>query len=153
LTIPIPPGSIPAELSDYPTVVMLPVLWGDMDSFQHVNNAVFFRWFETARIEYLETSRLRELLTDASLGPILAAISCNYRRQVRHPDNVLVGARVTRIGRTSMTMIHLAYSLKQQSVIADGDSTIVSFNYQANESQPIPESVRLRLAQVEGREL
>jgi acyl-CoA thioester hydrolase len=153
LTIPIPLNTIPPELADYPSVVMLPVLWGDMDSFQHVNNAVFFRWFETARIDYLEETGLRNLLSEQHLGPILAAISCNYRRQVRFPDTMLIGARVTSIGRSSMKMIHLAYSQQQATIVADGESTIVCFDYKANKSTPLPDAVRQRLAKVEGQEL
>jgi acyl-CoA thioester hydrolase len=147
------PAETPPELGDSPIVVSIPVLWGDMDSFQHVNNAVFFRWFETARIVYLENTQLYEQLKATGLGPILAAINCNYRRQLRYPDTVLVGARVTRLGRSSMTMVHAAYSVNQAAIAAEGDSTIVCFDYKAGKPSPAPEAVRQRLAQIEGREL
>lgn len=142
-----------AELADYPVVVTLPVLWGDQDAFQHVNNAVFIRWFESARIAYLEETGLGELLRGASLGPILAAIACNYRQQLRYPDTVLVGARVTRIGRSSMTMQHAVYSQSLGAIAADGDSTIVVFDYAAGQSRPAPDSVRQKLKEVEGARL
>ena len=41
-------------LKTFPIIVNYPVIWGDMDSFQHVNNVIYFRYFETARIQYFE---------------------------------------------------------------------------------------------------
>jgi acyl-CoA thioester hydrolase len=57
-------------LAGYPVVVEIPVAWGDMDYFRHVNNIVFFRYFESARIEYLERIGFRELADDDPVGPI-----------------------------------------------------------------------------------
>ena len=75
----------PAELAGQPVVVTLPVQWGDQDAFGHVNGVMYFRWFETARVEYLNRSGLRHLMSQEGLGPILAAIKCDYRRQLKHP--------------------------------------------------------------------
>ena len=96
--------SKPVELQEFPVVITVPVQWGDQDSFGHVNNTIPFRWFESARIAYLEQSDLGHLMDANGLGPILAAIGCNYRRQLHYPDTVHVGARVASIGRTSMVM-------------------------------------------------
>src|SRR5437868_10202301 len=97
----------PPELSAHPIVITLPVQWGDQDAFGHVNNVVYFRWFESARIAYGNRIGLADLKATQNIGPILAAIACNYRRQLNYPDTVQVGARITRIGRSSMTMDHL----------------------------------------------
>ena len=78
--------------------------------FGHVNNTVFFRWFESARIAYLDRIGLSRLMAGEQIGPILASITCNYRRQLTFPDTVEIGSRITRIGRTSMTMIHALHS-------------------------------------------
>ena len=45
----------------YPVVVEIPVEWGDQDAYQHVNNTVSLRWFETARLTYFHHSKLRDL--------------------------------------------------------------------------------------------
>jgi acyl-CoA thioester hydrolase len=141
---------IPA-LSDFPTVIELPVQWGDMDSYQHVNNVVHLRWFESARIVYLEQINLKSLYHTAGIGPILAAIGCNYRRQLTYPDLVAVGARVTRIGRTSFEMEHVLYSTAQQSIVADGKSTIVTFDYKQQRPTPVPDDMRAKIAAIEGK--
>ncbi len=145
--------TFPAELADFPARIELPVQWGDQDAFGHVNNTVYFRWYESARIVYLERLGLGDKNSTSGLGPILAAIGCDYRRQVKYPDRVLVGARVIRIGRTSMTMEHKVWSRAQQAVVADGHSTIVAFDYAADRPRAVPAEMRAAIEQLEGREL
>ena len=144
---------LPPQLAGQPVVFSLPVQWGDQDLFGHVNNVVYFRWYESARIEYFARGGLAELLQSHQIGPILAAISCNYRRQLRYPDTVHASASVTRFGRTSMTMKHLLYSESQQAVVAEGESTVVMFDYAAQRSTPIPADVRAQIEQLEGRKM
>ena len=144
-------SSITRALAGFPTVMHLPVQWGDMDSYQHVNNVVYFRWFESARIAYLEQIGLKDMYHSAGIGPILAAIGCNYRRQLTYPDTVAVGARISRIGRTSFEMEHVLYSAAQDAVIADGKSTIVTFDYKLQKPTPVPDEMRAKIEQIEGR--
>lgn len=147
------PTDVAAALADFPIVILLPVQWGDQDSFLHVNNTVYFRWWEWARIEYLDKLRLADRVRTEGVGPILAAISCNYRSPVTYPDRVQIGARITRLGRSSLTMEHVVYSEDQQRVVADSTSTLVVFDYNRQTSQPIPEDVRATIERMEGREL
>jgi acyl-CoA thioester hydrolase len=143
----------PADLSGYPVVIKLPILWGDQDAFGHVNNTVPIRWFESARMAYMEKCGLG-FLTDASgLGPILAAIECNYRRQLHYPDTVHVGASVSMIGRTSMIMEHAVFSERLNEIAAYGSSTIVMFDYGVNKPRRMPDNLRSALEQLEGRSL
>ena len=62
------------ELADYPVVVEIPVAWGEMDAFGHLNHAVYFRYMETARILYFEKLEIPEFLGRDPVGPILGAI-------------------------------------------------------------------------------
>src|SRR5580765_7950429 len=93
-------------LAAFPVVIRLPIQWGDQDAFGHVNNTVYFRWFESARIAYLDQSGMESMMTGSGLGPILASINCNYRRQLTYPDVVYIGARITHVGNSSMQMSH-----------------------------------------------
>jgi acyl-CoA thioester hydrolase len=128
-------------LTAFPTVIHLPVQWGDMDSYQHVNNIIYFRWFESARIAYLEQIGLKAMYHGAGIGPILAAIGCNYRRQLTYPDTVAV------------EMEHVLFSTAQQVVVADGKSTIVTFDYKSQKPIPVPDEIRAAIAKIEGRTL
>jgi acyl-CoA thioester hydrolase len=138
-------------LAGFPVVLSVPVQWGDQDAFQHVNNTVYFRWCESARIAYIERIGLTDLMVRQRIGPILASITCNYRRPLTYPDTVRVGARITRLGRSSMTMDHRVASAAGGNLAADAESTLVVFDYSRQASHPIPDTVRAAIAALEGR--
>ncbi|MBI1249427.1 acyl-CoA thioesterase [bacterium] len=145
--------SLPPELTDFPAVAKVPVQWGDMDSFKHVNNIIYLRWFETARVRYLEVSGLNPIMDRTGCGPILASVHCNYRKQLRYPDDVLIGARMIKLGGTSMKVEHVIYSVSQQAVVADGESGVVYFDYANQRPVAIPDEVRSLISLCEGRDL
>ncbi|MGH7194988.1 MAG: acyl-CoA thioesterase [Candidatus Saccharimonadales bacterium] len=138
-------------LSEFQVVTELPVQWGDQDAFQHVNNTVYLRWCESGRIDYLMRTGLDGPTEQNPIGPILAAIHCNFRRPVTYPDQVRIGTRVTRLGRSSVTMEHVIVSQSQQAVAADASSTLVVFDYRGQASQPIPQEFREAIARIEGK--
>lgn len=140
-------------LADYPVVVTLPVLWGDMDSLGHVNNTIYFRWFESGRIAYFERVQLWGGEPGMTVGPILAAATCDFRRQLSFPDTVRVGSRVSRLGTSSAVIQHLIVGERDQMVAAEGSSTIVLFDYAAAKSTPIPESLRSRIATLQSENI
>jgi acyl-CoA thioester hydrolase len=144
-------SQLPQLLAGFPVVFSLPVQWGDQDAFGHVNNTIYFRWFESARIAYFERIGLNHLLEHEPIGPILASMSCDYRRQITYPDTVDIGMRVSRIGRTSIGMEHAVASRRHGAIAADGKSTIVVYDYRAKKSEPVPESVRRAIEVLEGR--
>ena len=143
----------PDLLVEFPVVITAPVQWGDQDAFGHVNNTVHFRWFESARIAYLEQSGLGHLMKQTGLGPILASIGCNYRRQLHYPDTVFVGAKVASIGRSSMIMAHAIFSTRLGQIAADGTSTVVMFDYAANQPRRMPQELQALFEQIEGKPL
>ena len=70
------PSERPAELADFPVQIAIPVQWGDQDGFGHVNGVMYLKWFESARVAYLERSELGNLMeVHDGAGPILATIS------------------------------------------------------------------------------
>jgi acyl-CoA thioester hydrolase len=137
-------------LDEFPIVVSLPVQWGDQDAFGHVNNTVYLRWCETARVEYLDRIGLWIPAADG-VGPILAGICCDYRRPLNHPDEVHVGSRVTKVGNSSFRMEHRILSRELNLVAADAHSTIVVFDYKRNKSVPLSEQVLKAIEKLEGR--
>lgn len=139
-------------LEGFAVTIEVPIWWGDQDAFGHVNNTVPLRWFESARIEYMGRVGLNRLFASHRVGPILASITANYRSQLHFPDSMVVGARIVRIGRTSLTMEHVAVSLFSHKRLAvDGTSTLVIFDYAANRPEPVPEDIRLAIEGLEGR--
>ncbi|MCA9008659.1 MAG: acyl-CoA thioesterase [Planctomycetaceae bacterium] len=136
------PAVIRTKLTGYASITTLPVQWGDQDAFGHVNNIVYFRWFESSRIDFLEALHTHVSMKGTGIGPILAAINCEFRRQLRFPDTVYVGSKVTRVGRSSADIAHAVVSREQGEIVAEGKSVVVIFNYEAQRVTRIPEELR-----------
>ncbi len=138
------------HLEEFPLITKLPLQWGEQDSFGHVNNTVYLRWCETARIEYLVRIGLW-MVGEDGVGPILASITCDYRKPLTYPDKVLVGSRVTRIGNTSFRMEHRIVSEKLNVVAAESHSTLVVLDYTRGKPVPVPDAVRHAIEKIEER--
>lgn len=128
-------------LKDYPVIIEMPVEWGDMDAFGHVNNVIFYRYFENSRIAYLEKIGLWEHMKKHSIGPILASSRCKYKVPLTYPDTVSIGSKVTQIEEDRFLMEHVIYSQSHDRIVAEGDGTIVIFDYSKNSKAPIPEHI------------
>ncbi|VEG12626.1 acyl-CoA thioesterase [Moraxella cuniculi] len=113
----------PAALQDYPVVCVQPVAWGDMDGFNHVNNVVYYRYAESARIAYMRAIGFLQARED--LLTILAHASMQYHRPVVYPDTLLIGVRIKHLGTTSIVQEYAMFSQAQQAVVATGEAVIV----------------------------
>src|SRR5260370_38690748 len=80
-------------LAGFPVVVEQAVAWGDMDSYRHVNNVVYFRYFENARLENFRRLDWFAFGKETGIGPILASTQCRFRRAVTYPDPIAIGER------------------------------------------------------------
>ncbi len=140
-----------SPLSSYPVRLPIRVAWGEMDAFAHLNNTVYFRYFESARIAYFEGM---EILTKggsvAGVGPILASTSCRFRAPVTYPDQLQVGARVSELGGDRFTMEYAVWSEKLERMAATGEGVIVSYDYAAGAKVDLPEAWRARIVELEG---
>ncbi len=128
---------------DHPIQITLPIAWGDMDAFQHVNNVMYFKYFESARIKYFESVAAMKEMNHTGIGPILAHTSCQFKRPLTYPDTITVGAKVKSMGNSSFVMEYMITSevLKGQ-VAAVGEGVIVMVNYKTGEKVPISDEMR-----------
>lgn len=136
-------------LEGFPVAVEVPVAWGEMDAFGHVNNTVYFRYFETARIAYFEALEWIAGAAARGVGPILASADCRFRLPLTYPDRVVVGARVDDVTDQGFLMHYRAVSLRHRRTAAEGTGRIVSFDYQAGRKAPLPAEVAERIAHLE----
>ncbi len=134
-----------ALLVEFPAVVRLPVQWGEMDAYGHVNNTVFFRYFETARIEFLQQCGFLAAFHEEKIGAILHSTQCRFRRALFYPDTVEVGGRATEIEADRFLMEYRVVSLGQDETVADGTGLVVAFDYARRQKAMLPANVRLWL--------
>jgi acyl-CoA thioester hydrolase len=129
-------------LAGFPVAIRIPVQWGEMDAYGHVNNTVFFRYFESARIEFLDRCRFLEAYEREKVGAILHSTSCRFRRPLFYPDTALIGTRASQVDDDRFTMEYVIASESENAVIAEGTGIVVSFDYVNRAVVPIPDYVR-----------
>ncbi|MFP5214102.1 MAG: acyl-CoA thioesterase [Acidobacteriota bacterium] len=136
-------------LKGFPVVIEIPIAWGEMDALRHVNNVVYFRYLESARLAYMEKIRTWEIMEETGIGPILASVQCRYKIPLVYPDTVSVGARVTRIDEDRFTMEHHVVSHRFGKVAAIGEGVVVTYDYRENRKALMPEELRRNIAALE----
>ena len=136
-------------LANYPVKTTRSVSWGQMDVFAHVNNVVYFRWFEDARMAYFKRVGMLEHMEAHQVGPILANTSCRFKAPVAYPDEVTLGASVTEIGEDRFTMDYVVYSEALNRVAAQGKGLIVMFDYANHQKAPLPTDIRAKIDALE----
>jgi acyl-CoA thioester hydrolase len=136
-------------LAAYPFTLALRVAWGDMDAYQHVNNTIYFRYFESARIAYMDHLAVAGFMGNRGIGPILHSINCRFRLPVTYPDTVVVGIRVTAMGEDRFVMEHCLVSEQHQKIAAQSEAIIVTYDYERQSKAPIPPLVRQRIEALE----
>lgn len=144
------------------------VAWRDMDSFNHVNNAVFIMYLEHARIEYVTRmgialdAHLQSSSSSSSGGEkddgegklpslILASVSCRYRRPLTFPDDIVIGTRTTRVdaAKGDFDLEHAVWSRSLNAIAATGTSGCVAFDYDTQKRAAIPDRWLARIKEID----
>ncbi len=124
------------------------VRFRDTDSFGHVNNAVFFSYAELARIRYF-VDLLQPERGFEGMPLILARVECDFRSPILFGQEITVQTRVDRIGRSSIAMSHRMTATPDDRVVGEVQSVLVTYNYTAARSVPVPDDWRERIGAYE----
>ena len=123
----------------------LPVRWGDMDAFQHVNNIRFLQYFEQTRIEWLEQLPNANPMGGAQ-GPVVAHTQCAYKSPLTYPATVQVALLSTVPGRSSIeTFYRVTTKGAPDTVVALGSARIVWIRFDTGRPVALPDAVRAAL--------
>jgi acyl-CoA thioester hydrolase len=118
------------------------IRWGDMDAMGHVNNTVYFRFMEQARIGWFE-GLVPQGDAWQSTGIVIANASCNFKRALNYPGTVEVKVYVGEPGGSSVATF---YELVMRGELyADGAAMVVFVDMGRQKPVRIPESIRARL--------
>ncbi|KVX01658.1 acyl-CoA thioesterase [Shewanella frigidimarina] len=105
------------------------VAWGEMDALQHVNNSVYFKYFETARLDFFNQINLLDDLKTTGVGPVLSETNARFKRPVTFPDSIVVGVKISDINEDRFVMHYTVFSKAQQAVTTIGWAKVVMFNF------------------------
>ncbi|MDR5830971.1 thioesterase family protein [Caballeronia sp. LP006] len=120
----------------------MPIRWGDMDAFGHVNNTVYFRYMEQVRISWFEELGIVGSNAEGQ-GPVIVNASMEFLRQLHYPGNVIGRMSVGKPGRSSLeTHFELYRDDAPGELFAKGAAKIVWVDYKAGKSVPLPDLLR-----------
>jgi acyl-CoA thioester hydrolase len=136
-------------LKAYPVVIEIPVAWGEMDSLGHVNNIIYFRYFESVRMAYFDALGFWDYMEETGIGPILASTQCKFRIPLTYPDTISAGARIAKVENDRFLMEYIVFSHQHRRVAAEGEGLIVSYNYREKKKAALPEEIRERIRLLE----
>jgi acyl-CoA thioester hydrolase len=124
--------------------VIVPIRWGDMDAMAHVNNTIYFRYCEIARLDWM--FKVGAGVDPTGEGPIVINAFCNFLRQLEFPGDVRVTVYVAEPGRSSFETYHTLERTDEPGVVyAEGGARIVWTDYPAKKSAPMPDWFRALL--------
>lgn len=132
-------------LEDYPLVMETDVKWGEMDAFNHVNNTVYFRYFEDIRIRHFDDVGVNEYMRSHNVGPILGSTQCRFKAPLTYPDHLYIGLRTRQLKDDRMVHEYAVVSQQLNRMAAEGSGQVVFYDYNAGAKARIPDSLRNRI--------
>lgn len=121
----------------------MPIRWGDMDAMGHVNNTIYFRYFETARIAWFD--QIACAPDPAGEGPVIINAHCSFLKQLKYPGEIEVATLVGPAGRSSFEMSHeiriVGADGQAGALHAQGGAKVVWVNFPAEKSVPLPPDI------------
>ena len=119
----------------------MPIRWGDMDAMGHVNNTVYFRYMEQARIEWFTEAGCEP--DPQGEGPVIINARCTFIKQLKYPGEIEVKTFVGPAGRSSFEMYHEIRRLDEPDTLAsEGGAKVVWVDFPSEKSAPLPDWVK-----------
>jgi acyl-CoA thioester hydrolase len=136
-----------AARSDFPHFLEIPTRWMDNDAYQHVNNVVYYSYFDTAVNRFLIDNGVLDIFTDRTVG-LVVDTGCSYFSPISFPDTIHVGMRVAKLGNSSVRYELALYRNAEQLPSAAGHFVHVYVDRDSNRPVAIPDAVRAVLAKI-----
>ena len=131
----------------HPIHTDITVAWADMDALQHVNNVVYLRYFEIARIDFLNKINQFDTIKPGGIGPVISENNIRYKRPVTFPDTLTVGITISDIKSDRFMMNYSVFSHAQQAITTTGYSQVVMFDFKTGQKAAISEPLLSALYQ------
>jgi acyl-CoA thioester hydrolase len=124
--------------------MLMPIRWGDMDAFRHVNNTVYFRYMEQARIEWITS--LGYDLAPGRESMLMINGFCNFFQQLSYPGELILKTAIGAIGKSSVDIFTtMSLTTSPEMIAAEGGATMVWVDLTTNKSAPWPEHILQKL--------
>lgn len=134
-------------LEGFPLISRFSVPFADVDMMRHVNNVAYIRWAETMRAEYF--AQVMRTPINGDHGMIQATINFTYERQLLYREQIAIGIKIPRIGNKSFDFLYEIWSETNGHRVAHGITTMVAFDFQADQTIAVPQTWRESIAEYE----
>ncbi|TXH69882.1 MAG: acyl-CoA thioesterase [Thiothrix sp.] len=119
----------------------LAVRWGDMDAFGHVNNAMYLRYLEEARVQML-VAMLGNQITEGDFATVVINVGCTFLKPITYPDSVRIDCYAGEMGRSSFMTWYEVFALSEPEQIAsEGYAKVVWMDRRSGKSASLPEHI------------
>ncbi|MDV2079775.1 acyl-CoA thioesterase [Marinobacter xestospongiae] len=118
----------------------IPLRWGDMDALGHANNTVYFRFFEEARMVWLDSLGLAD--ENAASGAVIITTGATFLREMAHPATVEVKTYVGKAGNSSLDTQYTLTDVDTGVRYAEGYAKIVWMDWTSRSSTRLPDQLR-----------
>jgi acyl-CoA thioester hydrolase len=138
---------VPLSVSDFAHFADIATRWIDNDVYGHVNNVVYYEFFDTVVNGYLIAQGALDIAHGAVIG-LVVETQCNYFKPVAFPDKLRAGLSVTRLGTSSVRYEVGIFRNGDDTAAAQGHFVHVYVDRATNKPVPLPAALRLALAQL-----
>ncbi|MDB5226943.1 MAG: putative thioesterase [Bacteroidota bacterium] len=125
----------------YPFPVKQEILWGEMDGFNHINNVIYFRYFETGRVHFMYESGIWQMLLDEGVYIVVGKLDCNFIQPLIYPNEIEISVGIKAVGNTSFT-VHQKVTSLSKGLCAHGDAIIVGTDPETGLKKPWNDKLR-----------
>jgi acyl-CoA thioester hydrolase len=119
----------------------MPLRWGDQDVMNHINNTLYFRYMEQARVEWLDAMCAEER-KESNQGAVLVTASCAFLMPLTYPGNIICDVFIGQPGRSSLPTFYEVRRTDDGRLFATGEAKLVWIDKTSGQSIPLPESLR-----------
>lgn len=137
------------KITGFPVILQQQLEWGDMDALNHINNVVYFRYFENVRMKYFERIGVMEEMEKTKVAPILGATECKFLLPLTYPDTITLGASVSQVREKRLTMEYVIFSQKSKEIAAEGGAEVVFVDFSSGRSTLISETILAAIKKIQ----
>ena len=139
----------PSYPQEFPYYEDVKVRYADLDTLQHVNNVSILEYVETARIGYCHASGIWDGTIREGFGMVVASIKIDYLATIQFGDPVRVGIKLGHLGNKSLRFRFQVENSENKTVFARGEAVMVAYNQAEEQSMPVSQAWREKLAAFE----
>jgi acyl-CoA thioester hydrolase len=119
----------------------IPLRWGDQDVMNHINNTLYFRYMEQARVEWLDAVCAKER-KESNQGAVIVTASCAFLLPLTYSGNIICDVFIGQPGRSSLPTFYELRRTDDERLYATGEAKLVWIEKTGGQSVPLPESLR-----------